>query len=95
MKSAKRTTSFTFALALLATLAVHGRAIAAGLNAAHVHVPAGLQFFLMSPYLHISVHGSLLIRSVVTITFVTALAALYPAFRAARLRPVVAMSHFG
>ena len=29
------------------------------------------------------------------ITFVTTLAALYPAYRAARLRPVSAMSHFG
>jgi ABC-type lipoprotein release transport system permease subunit len=49
----------------------------------------------MSPYLHISIHGSALVRSVVAITIVTALAALYPSLRAARLRPVVAMSHFG
>jgi ABC-type antimicrobial peptide transport system permease subunit len=61
----------------------------------HVHVPTGLQFFLMSPYLHISVHGSALVRSIIAITVVTALAALYPSLRAARLRPVVAMSHFG
>ena len=40
-------------------------------------------------------HGSLLIKAVVTITVVTGLAALYPSLRAARLRPVVAMSHFG
>jgi ABC-type antimicrobial peptide transport system permease subunit len=58
-------------------------------------VPSGLQFFLLSPVLHISVHGSLLIRSVIMITIVTGLAALYPSLRAARLRPVVAMSHFG
>jgi len=70
-------------------------AIAAGLNAAHIPVPSGLQFFLMSPVLHLSVHGSLLIQSVITITVVTGLAALYPSIRAARLRPVVAMSHFG
>src|SRR3954469_25047097 len=69
--------------------------IAAGLNAAHIPVPAGLQFFLLSPVLHLSVHGSLLFSSVVTITIVTGLAALYPSLRAARLRPVVAMSHFG
>ena len=30
-----------------------GAAIAAGLNAAHVPVPTGLQFFLMSPHLHL------------------------------------------
>ena len=49
----------------------------------------------MSPVLRLSVHGSLLVQSVITITLVTGLAALYPSIRAARLRPVVAMSHFG
>jgi putative ABC transport system permease protein len=72
-----------------------GAAIAAGLNAAHLPVPTGLQFFLMSPHLHLSVHGSLMVRSVVLITFITGLAAFYPSLKAARLRPVVAMSHFG
>jgi putative ABC transport system permease protein len=72
-----------------------GAAIAAGLNAAHLPVPVGLQFFLLSPFLHISVHGSLLVWSIVAITLVTGAAALYPSLRAARLRPVVAMSHFG
>ncbi|HTB59086.1 MAG TPA: ABC transporter permease, partial [Polyangia bacterium] len=74
---------------------IAGAAIAAGLNAAHVPVPTGLQFFLMSPHLHLSVHGSLLVQSVVTITLVTAVAALYPSMKAARLQPVDAMSHFG
>lgn len=72
-----------------------GAAIAAGVNAAHVPVPTGLQFFLMSPHLHLSVHGSLMVQSVVIITFITGLAAFYPSLKAARLRPVVAMSHFG
>src|SRR3954451_2306255 len=84
-------------LGLFATVfgVIASAAIAAGLNAAHIPVPSGLQFFLMSPVLHLSVHGSLLIQSIVTITLVTGLAALYPSIRAARLRPVVAMSHFG
>ena len=84
-------------LGLLATIAgvLVGAAVAAGLNAAHVPVPTGLQFFLMSPHLHLSVHGSLLVRSVVTITLVTGVAAFYPSLKAARSRPVVAMSHFG
>jgi ABC-type lipoprotein release transport system permease subunit len=74
---------------------IAGAAIAAGVNALHVPVPTGLQFFLMSPHLHLSVHGSLLVQSVITITLVTAAAALYPSLKAARLQPVVAMSHFG
>jgi ABC-type antimicrobial peptide transport system permease subunit len=72
-----------------------GAAVAAGLNATHVPVPTGLQFFLMSPHLHLAVHGSLMVRSIVIITFVTGAAAFYPSLKAARLRPVVAMSHFG
>jgi putative ABC transport system permease protein len=84
-------------LGLLATIVgvLMGAAVAAGLNAAHVPVPTGLQFFLMSPHLHLSVHGSLMIRAILIITFVTGAAAFYPSLKAARLRPVVAMSHFG
>jgi putative ABC transport system permease protein len=84
-------------LGLLSTVggAAAGAGIAAALNRAHVPIPHGLQFFLLSPHLHIAVHGSLLVSAVVTITIVTGLAALYPSLRAARLRPVVAMSHFG
>ncbi len=50
-------------LGLLSTVtgAVLGAAVAAGLNAAHIPVPHGLQFFLMSPHLHLAVHGGLLI----------------------------------
>ena len=84
-------------LGLLATVAgaLFGAAVAAGLNAAHIPVPHGLQFFLMSPHLHLSVHGSLLVSAIVAITIVTGVAAFYPSLKAARLRPVVAMSHFG
>jgi putative ABC transport system permease protein len=84
-------------LGLMATVvgALAGAAIAAGLNSAHLSVPTGLQFFLMSPHLNLAVHGSLLVGAIVAITIVTGVAALYPSMRAARLRPVVAMSHFG
>jgi ABC-type lipoprotein release transport system permease subunit len=40
-------------------------------------------------------HGGGLVRAALFITFVTTMAALYPAYRAARLKPVSAMSHFG
>jgi putative ABC transport system permease protein len=72
-----------------------GAIVAGALNSAHIHVGTGMQFILMSDHLHLAVHGSLLVSSVVLITIVTGIAALYPSLRAARLRPVVAMQHFG
>jgi putative ABC transport system permease protein len=75
--------------------AVAGSIIAAGLNALHIGVPGTMQFFLMSDHLHLSIHGGAVVGSVVMLTILTGVAALYPSFRAARLRPVEAMSHFG
>jgi putative ABC transport system permease protein len=84
-------------LGFLATAAgaLGGTLLSSGLNALHVHLPLGAQLFLMSDHLHLAVHGSLLLKSIVAITLVTGVAALYPSLRAARLSPVVAMSHFG
>ncbi len=75
--------------------AIAGFAIAAALNGAQIHVGTGAQFILMSDHVKLAVHGGLLVFAVVLITIITGLAALYPSLRAARLRPVVAMSHFG
>ncbi len=75
--------------------ALLGAAIAAGVNAARIEVPLSVQLFLMSDHLHLAVHPPLLVGAVILITAVTGLAALYPSFRAARLSPVRAMSHFG
>jgi putative ABC transport system permease protein len=75
--------------------AAAGVAIAAGLNGLHIHVPLGVQLFLMSDHLQLAVHARLIVQAIVALTAVTALAALYPSFRAARLQPVTAMSHFG
>jgi ABC-type lipoprotein release transport system permease subunit len=36
-----------------------------------------------------------LVSAIILITFVTGAAALYPSMRAARLKPVDAMAHFG
>jgi putative ABC transport system permease protein len=75
--------------------AIAGSVIAAVLNALQIGVPGTMQFFLMSDHLHLSVHGGAVVGAVVMLTVLTGVAALYPSFRAARLRPVEAMSHFG
>jgi putative ABC transport system permease protein len=75
--------------------ALLGAAVAALLNVAAIHVPVGMQIFLMSDRLRLAVHAPLLVGAVVLISIVSALAAIYPSIRAARLRPVAAMSHFG
>jgi putative ABC transport system permease protein len=75
--------------------ALVGFVIAAALNGAHIHVGTGAQFILMSDHVRLAVHGGLLVFAVLLITIITGLAALYPSLRAARLSPVVAMSHFG
>ena len=72
-----------------------GSLVGGVVNMAHVHLPITVQLFLMSDTLQLAMHGGVLLRAALLITFVTTLAALYPAYRAARLRPVAAMSHFG
>jgi ABC-type lipoprotein release transport system permease subunit len=72
-----------------------GAGVAAVLNKLAIHVPVGMQLFLMSDRLQLAVHAPLLIGAVALISLVSALAAIYPSIRAARLRPVAAMSHFG
>jgi putative ABC transport system permease protein len=86
-----------FQLGLLGTIAgaLGGAAVAALINAAKIEVPLSVQLFLMSDKLHLAVHLSTLLKAGFTITLITTLAALYPAYRAARLPPVSAMSHFG
>jgi putative ABC transport system permease protein len=87
----------SFQMGLLGTVsgALAGTVIAASVNAAHIRVPLSVQLFLMSDQLHLAIDVSALAKSVAMITAITTLAALYPAYRAARLPPVSAMSHFG
>jgi len=75
--------------------AILGTLIAFALNAAKISVPLSVQLFLMTDTLKLAVAPGALVFAVVLISVVTALAALYPALRAARLKPVDAMSHFG
>jgi ABC-type antimicrobial peptide transport system permease subunit len=75
--------------------AMAGVAVSSGLNALKIATPPAAQLFLMSDTLHLAVHAGQVAFAVILLTLVTALAAFYPSFRAARLRPIEAMSHFG
>jgi putative ABC transport system permease protein len=77
------------------TGALAGLGLGAAINAAKIPVPLSVQLFLMSDRVYLALHGGGLVRAALFITLVTTLAALYPAYRAARLKPVSAMSHFG
>jgi putative ABC transport system permease protein len=74
---------------------VLGCAIALALNAAHIHVPISVQLFLMRDTVFLALEPRALLSAVILITIVTGAAALYPSLRAARLKPVDAMAHFG
>lgn len=81
-------------LGLFATSAgaLFGALVAVLIDAAHIRVPVeAVQMVLMSDTIHLVVKPGQLIGAVVGFTIVTALAALYPALRAARLQPVTAM----
>jgi putative ABC transport system permease protein len=65
------------------------------INAAQIHVPLSMQLFLMRDTVHLALQPAALLSSVVLITTITAAAAFYPSLRAARLKPVDAMAHFG
>ena len=77
------------------TGALAGAGLGAVINAARIHAPLSVQLFLMSDRVQLALHPGGLLRAARFITLVTTLAALYPAYRAASLKPVSAMSHFG
>jgi len=69
--------------------------VAAGLNAAHIAVPEGIQLFLMQEHLSFRLGGGAILGDVALLALITILASVFPAIRAARLRPVTAMHHVG
>jgi len=75
--------------------ALVGVAVAAGVNAARIGVPEGVQMFLMQQHLTMTVLGRAVLGDALFIAAVTTLAAVLPAFHAARLKPVTAMHHIG
>jgi putative ABC transport system permease protein len=75
--------------------ALIGSGVAGLLNNSQLSIPQGMQLFLMSDRLHLDIQPASLLFAIGLITVISVLAAIYPAIRAARLRPVAAMSHFG
>ena len=82
-------------LAGTAVGAVAGVAVAAGLNAARIAVPESVQMFLMQQRLWLAVSPATVAAYAAGIAAVTTVAALYPAWHAAKLKPVTAMHHIG
>jgi putative ABC transport system permease protein len=83
-------------LGLFATTmgALTGSAIAVAVNAGHVAVPIdAMKAILLSETLRLSIKPGTLVLAVVFLSLFTALAALWPAIVAARLRPVTAIAH--
>ncbi len=72
-----------------------GLLASAGLNAAHIKLPIGVQLFLMTDHLVLAPNLAAIILAPGVITAVITAISVIPSFLAARMRPVSAMSHFG
>lgn len=76
--------------------AVLGAAIAAAINAAHIQVPMdAFMAILMNDSVYLKLTGGNLVFAIVLITVISTFAALRPARRAARMRPVGALHTVG
>lgn len=87
----------SFLLGLLGTAAgaLLGCLVALFLNSLHIPVPEGAQFFTMSTTLRFALEPARIFGGAMVITLCCTLVSLIPSFRAARLKPVTAMSHVG
>jgi putative ABC transport system permease protein len=91
---------FVLETALLGSIGTVAGALAASgialaVNAAGVVLPAAVQVFLAMEQLHVVLDGRAIATNAAALTLVTTIAAVLPALRAARLRPVTAMHHIG
>lgn len=85
-------------LGLVATAAgsLMGAALSSLLNLVEVPIPSeAARMIVLSDTLYLSLRGEQLVKAVLLFTVVTGLAALWPASRAARMRPVSAIQHVG
>jgi ABC-type lipoprotein release transport system permease subunit len=72
-----------------------GAAVAAAVNGIHVAVPESMQMFLMQQHLTLAIDARGVLARAAFVVVVTTLAALMPAFSAARLKPITAIHHIG
>jgi ABC-type lipoprotein release transport system permease subunit len=86
-----------FGLGVMGTAAgaLLGCLVALLLNALHLPVPEGAQFFTMSTTLRFALDPARIISGAMVITFCCTFVSLIPSFKAARMKPVTAMSHVG
>jgi ABC-type lipoprotein release transport system permease subunit len=75
--------------------ALAGAGLGALVNAARLGVPESVQMFLLQQQLTLRIETAAVAGAVGALTLLTTLAAILPARRAARLRPVTAMHHIG
>lgn len=86
-----------FLLALISTTtgAVLGLALSWGLSAAHITLPLGVQFVLLSDKLVIVPTAWAFVVTMLFITGVVTVISVIPSYVASRLQPVTAMAHAG
>ncbi len=77
------------------TGALVGVGVASWVNALHVAVPESMQMFLMQQHLTLALDGRAVAGRALFVVVVTMLAAVAPAFSAARLKPITAIHHIG
>jgi len=84
-----------FCLGAMGTLAgaALGSLVSLGMNALHLPVPQGAQFFTMSTTLKFALEPARIFGGAAVITLCCTLVSLIPSFKAARMKPVTAMSH--
>ena len=71
-----------------------GTTVALVINAVHVEVPETVRIVVLRDTLQLIPEGRTFVQSVIIMVLVAAVAAYYPARRAARCKPIDAMSHF-